>query len=419
MPQRPASATTFTINFGALLAGLAALFVLQQHWPDNTLRNSVSACAVIAALIGFHDLFIARVWQRETAGLVTLVPRRAAAPRVGVKLIGLLASLALPALCYLLFPEYRGSFYAPWWAALETVGGAMLALAPAYFWWMDGLQREPHDSYWHLGAVLLRLETPDWPRIAQHYGGWVVKGFFLPLMVAYMVSQVAATTRHFHQLTPANGLSFYDFAYALVFMVDVMFAVIGYALALRVTDSHIRSTEPTGLGWMVALVCYEPFWSVIGTQYLAYEAHSVNWGPWLNGHAVIQALWGGAIIALITVYSLSTVAFGLRFSNLTHRGILTGGPYRFTKHPAYLAKNLSWWLIAVPFVSNAGAWEALRGCALLALLNGIYGLRALTEERHLARDPVYREYQAWIAAHGILAQARRWARRCLSRAGTR
>ena len=39
-----------------------------------------------------------------------------------------------------------------------------------------------------------------------------------------------------------------------------------------------------------------------------------------------------------------------RFSNLTHRGIITNGPYRYSKHPAYLAKNLSWWLVSMPFM---------------------------------------------------------------------
>ncbi len=102
------------------------------------------------------------------------------------------------------------------------------------------------------------------------------------------------------------------------------------------------------------------------------------------------------------IYSLSTVAFGLRFSNLTHRGIITGGPYRFTKHPAYLSKNLSWWLISVPFVAGADWPTALRHCVLLLLLNGVYFLRARTEEWHLSRDPAYVAYALWINEHGWL-----------------
>ena len=100
-------------------------------------------------------------------------------------------------------------------------------------------------------------------------------------------------------------------------------------------------------------------------------------------------------------------SFGGRFSNLTHRGIITNGPYRYTKHPAYLAKNLSWWLLAMPFMVSDGVGAALSRCALLLCLNALYYLRAKTEERHLALDPVYVAYAAWIDEHGLL----RWLNR--------
>lgn len=389
-----------------MVAGLAALFVLQSWQPQFALRNGLCACALMAALIAAHDLLRARTWQRDSAALRALAPRAVSARRVAVKLLGLAASLALPALAYALFPEYHGTFYDPWWWALRSVGPWLLALSPVYFAWMDGVLRDPHDGYWHLGAVLLRRERADWPRIAQHYGGWVVKGFFLPLMVVYLGGQVASTTTQFHRMTASGGLAVYDFGYNFVFLIDLMFAAIGYTMTLRVLDTQVRSTEPTGLGWMVALVCYQPFWSIIGEQYLRYGG-GVSWGPWLGGHPWLQAAWGTIIIVLLVVYCLATVSFGLRFSNLTHRGILTSGPYRFSKHPAYLCKNLSWWLIAVPFV-GAGLWSTLQACALLALVNLIYYLRAVTEERHLSRDPVYRAYSAWIAEHGFIAQLRRW-----------
>ena len=108
------------------------------------------------------------------------------------------------------------------------------------------------------------------------------------------------------------------------------------------------------------------------------------------------------ILLLVVVYVWSTIAFGARFSNLTHRGIITNGPYRYSKHPAYLAKNLSWWLIAMPFMVGVSLGQTVRSCLLLGLLNGIYYLRAKTEERHLSLDPVYRQYAQWMQQHGVL-----------------
>ncbi len=151
----------------------------------------------------------------------------------------------------------------------------------------------------------------------------------------------------------------------------------------------------------MALVCYQPFYSVIGKFYLQYD-DGLFWDNWLSGWPVVRGIWAAVIIFLTVVYALCTVSFGLRFSNLTHRGIITAGPYRFTKHPAYLAKNLSWWLISVPFVSDQGWGAAVRNCGLLLLLNGVYYLRARTEERHLSHDPTYVAYALWINEHGML-----------------
>ena len=41
---------------------------------------------------------------------------------------------------------------------------------------------------------------------------------------------------------------------------------------------------------------------------------------------MLLALIGAVLVALTAIYAWATVAFGIRFSNLTHRGILTHGP---------------------------------------------------------------------------------------------
>jgi protein-S-isoprenylcysteine O-methyltransferase Ste14 len=80
------------------------------------------------------------------------------------------------------------------------------------------------------------------------------------------------------------------------------------------------------------------------------------------------------------------MAFGLRFSNLTNRGIIARGPYAWIRHPAYVSKNIAWW------AENARSFSSLWQIIFLAAWNYIYYLRAVTEERHLLRDPDYRAY---------------------------
>jgi steroid 5-alpha reductase family enzyme len=124
----------------------------------------------------------------------------------------------------------------------------------------------------------------------------------------------------------------------------------------------------------------------------------------------VQAIVGAALVALTAIYAWATVAFGLRFSNLTHRGILTHGPYAWSRHPAYLSKNLFWWLSTLPMLSTAGLVEGARATLLLAAVGGVYYWRARTEERHLRSDPAYAEYHAWMARNGPVPRFFAWLR---------
>ena len=84
----------------------------------------------------------------------------------------------------------------------------------------------------------------------------------------------------------------------------------------------------------------------------------------------------------------------------------TNGPYRWLKHPAYVAKNINWWLIYLPFLSSIGFTEGIRLSALLVGVNTIYYLRAKTEEAHLSVDPIYQQYLEFMRNNGLFARAR-------------
>jgi protein-S-isoprenylcysteine O-methyltransferase Ste14 len=196
----------------------------------------------------------------------------------------------------------------------------------------------------------------------------------------------------------------------MLYFLDVIIAVAGYTLTLKLFDTHIRSTEPTLGGWLAALACYPPFWGLVESQYLRYGS-GYTWGQWLADVPAVKLAWAIGILVLVGIYVWATVSFGIRFSNLTHRGIVTNGPYRWVKHPAYLSKNLSWWLVSVPFVVTESIWQSVvHSCALLGL-NAVYYARARTEERHLNQDPAYAAYSAWIAEHGLFAVLRNLVRR--------
>jgi protein-S-isoprenylcysteine O-methyltransferase Ste14 len=138
---------------------------------------------------------------------------------------------------------------------------------------------------------------------------------------------------------------------------------------------------------------------------LDYHQGTAEWTHWLADYPLATALVGIVLVLLTGIYAWATVAFGLRFSNLTHRGILTHGPYAWSKHPAYLSKNAFWWLATMPFLATTqNPVDAIRNTVVLALVSGVYYWRARTEERHLGADPAYREYADWMARNGPLSR---------------
>lgn len=421
----PRSAAHFGLNLLGLAGGLGAILALIQWAPlldgrlgplpwgmgtvgSNHLLIALVGCAVVFLIIGSGELFWLRSYRNASTGMAPQALRDADFGRVLVRLLGFALTLGVLAVAYWLFPEYHGTFYDPFWGFLLSLLGPVALLIVPYFIWTDRRLTDPHDAYWQLGTVPLRLlgtrGLPELDREAlrAHLMGWTVKGFFLPLMAVYMSGEVRTLGTSWVAFTANHG-AWYQLLYDLSYTVDLLFCVVGYTITLRLFDSHIRSTEPTVFGWVIALLCYMPFYRIIGDMYLHYD-DSIYWDNGLAAVPWLKNMFALAIIALLFIYGLSTVAFGLRFSNLTYRGIITSGPYRFTKHPAYISKNLSWWLISVPFIPESSVFEALRNCLLLGLLNLVYFLRARTEENHLSlRDPDYVQYALWMNEHGLLA----------------
>jgi len=391
----------------ATLLGLAGLVIALATSPALGLGPAARSAFIVimtAAPVLALDLALFKVHRRASTGLDWSRPPDFSVSRSLVKIAGLAGTLLVIALAYWTFPEYRDPYYSQLfdlaWVTLPYLAIPTLL----YIVVVDAYMIEPRDGYWHAGCLFLGLFSDlDRETLRQFALGWLVKAFYIPFMFPPVAGYVEAVYSSAFFQGESGFIPFYKSAFPFLYLVDVTFANVGYFLTLRVTDTHIRSTEPTILGWLVAIMCYPPFWPLLYDHFFPYMVDTPYWGPWLSGQPVLQAAWGTTILVLIGVYSWATVIFGCRFSNLTHRGILTNGPYRLTKHPAYLAKNISWWLVAVPFASKGGWAETLRVCAMLAAINFIYYMRARTEERHLSRDPDYVAYALWMNEHALLS----------------
>jgi protein-S-isoprenylcysteine O-methyltransferase Ste14 len=411
LPAAPAVRPASCANGGVAMSGLAGflLSLIMMHGSNlSPVHRSLIALAAAILPMVLLDLFVLRVHRRSSTGLVwtpaqiSVSMERAALARVLLKLLGLGATISAIAVCYWLFPVYRDRFYWPYWTALREAGPWLIAATVPYFFYVDRRMADPNDGYWHAGmAVLGRFERVDRALLWQHSLGWIIKGYFLPLMFVYLTNVIGQVFDAGFWRGQASFMTFFGLAWDIAFGIDLVFATLGYCLTFRMLDSQIRSSDPTLFGWVITLACYQPFSGFLFNRYLDYQ-DDASWSTWMVDIPALQILWGLAIMALLAFHAGSVLVFGCRFSNLTHRGILTHGPFHWTKHPSYLSKNLVWWLVAIPFVSTAGLDEAVRNCLLLFGVNFIYFLRARTEERHLSRDPAYVAYALWIERHGAL-----------------
>jgi hypothetical protein len=324
--------------------------------------------------------------------------------RLGFKLAGLAVTWVIIAAVYWIVPFYAAGPGLFMLHILEKpyLWMALLLLVPLYLSLEDRSSPEPEDTLYRLGRLDARLTRAE---LTQYAMGWTVKAFFLPLMLGWCVDDIRWWTGY----TPGeqNFFSVYELLYSVAFFIDLTFAALGYLFALELFGTHIRSAQPRLLGWLVALACYPPFWPDLSNSIFKYNPDGRTWGDFFGGVPVLSHLWALTMLCLVSVYAISTVQFGVRFSNLTNRGIITNGPYRWLKHPAYVTKNISWWMLVAPFMPHAGYLESIRSCALILAVNGIYYLRAKTEERHLSEDPAYRDYVAFMDEHGLGAVLRR------------
>ena len=268
-----------------------------------------------------------------------------------------------------------------------------LTLGLPYFWVNGVLAPLERKKFFELTRALKLLifkhKLTEETRV--HILKIIVKGFWAPLMFNFMFA-------HYRDLRVLllqpnqNFFSFdtiYQLLYQSIFLVDTMIFAFAYTVETHWLHNTIKSVEPTIFGWVVALITYEPFNKVTG-QLLPIVKTAPLLFPWW-AERTIQI----AILCCFGLYVWASIALLYKASNLTNRGIVTHGPYRWMRHPAYIGKNLGWWLENAAYLNHPGNIVSLLG------FNFIYFLRAVTEERHLARESDYRRYQKSVSFWGI------------------
>jgi protein-S-isoprenylcysteine O-methyltransferase Ste14 len=216
----------------------------------------------------------------------------------------------------------------------------------------------------------------------------LLKFFYLPMMIEFLLANWDLLAGLWWSYSGVMSLprleAFNNFVFPCLinvfFIIECALYAFSYAFESVRLKNVVRSIDPTVLGWAVALACYPPFNGFVN-NYVSWFTSDDPSFPQLWLTTVARC----AVLVCFGIYLWGATSLGTKCSNLTHRGIVTTGAFRWVRHPAYAAKNLAWWIALLPVLS-------LPAVLSMTFWSFLYYLRAITEERHLGKDPVYLEY---------------------------
>jgi len=326
---------------------------------------------IISSLSNFHRSMLQGQWQLGTPDVEAVITVQS----VFIALISLYALVLIP--YYAAYPWIRSksfTFAQGVWFALRRSRNRSLETAA------------------NTGGMSLPLNARLSPAAKQAGLALLLKFFFAPLMINWCLIHIANLSGSLLQLIGGidqglSGRMLFDTslfwaAFQLILFIDTLLFTLGYIIELPALGNRIRTVDPTFFGWFICLICYPPF-NDFTLRFLEWQ--SSDFPHFTNDfvHLTINI----ALLIALAIFSWASISLGFKASNLTNRGVVTHGPYAYVRHPAYAAKNLAWWLGALPMLGMmmaAGSWKGM-GYSLLALFGWttIYALRAITEERHL------------------------------------
>jgi len=212
-----------------------------------------------------------------------------------------------------------------------------------------------------------------------------VKIFYIPVMLNFTIGNFNVVSDlffrlQFYRISDLSIINWYKLIIPIFFLIDTSYFLFGYLIESRKLGSTIRSVDKSTLSWLVTLACYPPF-NDVTTRFFPWVANENNlMFPNLLNYTLLSI-----VLILFTIYLSATISLGAKCSNLTNRGTVTSGVYKYLRHPAYSAKVLAWWLMTLPIMNVLVFFNML-------MWTVIYFTRAIKEEDHLLQDEEYQMY---------------------------
>ena len=221
------------------------------------------------------------------------------------------------------------------------------------------------------------------------------KGFYM-----YSAEALKYGTNYFWEFIYRQSNFIYVNLITFLFMVDLFCYSIGYFTETALFKNKIRSCDISFAGIFFCIICYPPFNNV--TNIFIGWVQNDNNAAFNDPYSAVTIVIRIIALVFLAIFTLASVALGTKASNLTNRGTVSIFPYNIVRHPAYICKFIFWILTTVsvfiiPFseIIKAPGEYFIRmfiAAVITTVWGFIYFMRALTEERHLLRDPEYQAY---------------------------
>lgn len=171
--------------------------------------------------------------------------------------------------------------------------------------------------------------------------------------------------------------------------ISMIVYAVSYLTELDIFKNKIKSADTTPLGILTCIACYYPI-TILTYKFIEVTPDSLL--P-VDNQMILVIL--NLLIILVNFISLiAVIRLGTKVGNLTNRGIVTGFPYNIIRHPDYTMQICYIILTTIPlFIMREYSiiTKVIMTVATMIWIY-IYYLRAITEERHLIKDPEYQQY---------------------------
>ncbi len=399
----PVSASSFAVNLAGGTVFLAALFFLRRFWESDAVLLSVGGLVAAMATLLIGEVFYQKAHRRERVGMRPGAIRNW--PVIFTKILSYNTTLALVVLGYYLIPEYQKIYYQEFHAFLFFLLPAAFAIGNLYILFFDHRLGSPDDGMLHFGHIITgQWKAADRTKVGEYFKSVGLRAYFVPAMYIYLIASLETfiagpavymkdNAVYMADLPAAGIIMTLLLAYFFLMIIDGLFALIGYLATFKILDSDVRSTDSTITGWVSCLLCYTPFFEILLLGSVLKDLYyNPQWFVWFQNYEWLMLVWGSLATIAMCTEAFTTMTFGIRFSNLTYRGLMSTGLFRYTKHPQYVSKLANRFLVFVPFLSLNGAGGVAWSLCLFGLLCLIYYIRARTEENHLSIHDDYVRY---------------------------